>query len=267
MNKTWSETYQVHTYELDRQQKASVRAICSFLIDTAGQHTHEIGFSIPQLLERKRSWFFSRFLLRMEKYPGWREKITVETWPPGSQRLLALRDWRLFSGQRLIGLATSGWLMIDIQKRRPLRPESYPEWKRFIHPERTIPHVFGKLPELGHEGDRREKQEFRVRFSDVDLNGHANYLAYIDWILEVLTPALKTGGQLTEMEIHFLREANFADEVISRCQLTGNITVHSISGDSSHGETGKEYLHSLARKQDGMELVRARTVWRSVVDP
>ena len=37
---------------------------------------------------------------------------------------LALRDWRLFSGQKLIGLATSGWLMIDIRNRRPLRPGS-----------------------------------------------------------------------------------------------------------------------------------------------
>ena len=108
MSKTWSETYSVHTYEMDRQQRVSVRAVCGYLIETAGRHTDAVGYSIPQLLEQDRSWFFSRFMLRMETYPGWRDKITVETWPPGSQKLLALRDWRILSGQQLIGLERLG---------------------------------------------------------------------------------------------------------------------------------------------------------------
>ena len=68
MSNTWSETFEVHTYEMDRQQRASVHAICRYLIETAGRHTHAIGWSIPQLLERDRSWFFSRFLLRYDTF-------------------------------------------------------------------------------------------------------------------------------------------------------------------------------------------------------
>jgi medium-chain acyl-[acyl-carrier-protein] hydrolase len=262
MSKTWSATYSIHTYEMDRQQRASIHAICSYLIDTAGQHVHELGWSIPQLLERDRSWFFSRFLLRMETYPGWRDKVTVETWPPGSQKLLALRDWRLFSGQQLIGLGTSGWLMIDICKRRPLRPESYPDWKRFLHPERTIPHVFGKLPELDDDGALSETREFRVRFSDVDINGHANYLSYIDWILEVIPPAIRDEQKIAELEVHFLREVNFGEELLSRAQRIADERIHPISQAASGVTTGKQFLHSLVRKQDRVELVRARTVWK-----
>jgi acyl-ACP thioesterase len=262
MSKTWSESYKIHTYELDGQHRASIPAICSFLIDTAGQHTHEIGFSIPQLLERERSWFFSRFLLRMDSYPVWREEITVETWPPGSQKLLALRDWRLFSGQQLIGLATSGWLMIDLSKRRPLRPESYPEWKEFLHPQRSIPHTFGRLPELDLGPDPPETQEFRVLFRDVDVNGHANYLSFIGWILELVPPSAKNEGELAEMEIHFLREANFGENVIGCSKRIGDTKVKPISEDSQISVTGTEFLHSLARRHDKMEVARARTVWR-----
>ncbi len=262
MSKTWSATYSVHSYEMNRHQRASIRAICSYLIDTAGQHVHEVGYSIPQLLEQDRSWFFSRFLLRMETYPGWQDKITVETWPPGSQKLLALRDWRLFSGQQLIGLATSGWLMIDIRKRRPLRPESYPDWKQFLHPERTIAHVFGKLPELDNDGDLSAIQEFQVRFGDVDINGHANYLSYIDWILEAIPPATRDEQKIAEMEVHFLREVNFGEELSSRAQRIGDGEIYPISGGASEATAGRQFLHSLVRKQDGTELVRARTVWK-----
>ena len=261
MSKTWSETYSVHTYELDRQQRASVHAICSYLIETAGHHTHEIGWSIPQLMERDRSWFFSRFLLRMETYPGWRDKITVDTWPPGSQKLLALRDWRISCGQQLIGLATSGWLMIDIRNRRPLRPESYPEWKQFLNPERTISHTFGKLPSLGDAGEAAEAQRFRVRYSDVDINGHANYLSYIGWILEAVPPEIRDRHQIAEMEVHFLREVNFAEQLESRARRIEEQMIYPIGREPSEAISGIQFLHTLVHKKDQTELVRARTVW------
>jgi acyl-ACP thioesterase len=263
MSKTWSATYGVHTYELDRKQRVSIRAIASYLIDTAGQHTHAIGYSIPQLMERNRSWFFSRFLLRMDSYPGYQETITVETWPPGAQKLLALRDWRLFSGQQPIGLATSGWLMIDIEKRRPLRPESYPDWKRFLHPERSIPHTFGRLPSLDGRGESLQSREFRVRFGDVDINGHANYLCYIEWLLEAVPPSLRDEEQIAELEIHFLREINFGEELSSRAEHQGESEIAPIGGQGAMRK-GKQYLHSLTRKQDGAELARARTMWTTI---
>ena len=261
MSKTWSETYSVHTYELARHQRASTRAICSYLIDTAGQHAHEIGFSIPQLMEQDRSWFFSRFLLRMDTYPEWRDRITVETWPKGSSKLLALRDWRLYSGRQLIGLATSGWLMVDIRKRRPLRPESYPEWKKFIHPEHAITHTFGRLPAIDDAGGATEAQRFRVRFSDVDINGHANYLSYIDWILEAVPASARDRQQIAEMEVHFLREASFGEGLESRARRIEDRTIHPIDRDACEALSGTQFLHSLVREQDGEQLVRARTVW------
>jgi medium-chain acyl-[acyl-carrier-protein] hydrolase len=261
MNKTWSLTFGVHTYELDRQQRVSIRAVCSYLIETAGQQTHEIGYSIAQLLEKNRSWFFSRFLLRMESYPGWRERITVETWPTENQKLLALREWRLYSGPQLIGLATSGWLMIDLHKRRPLRPESYPDWKRFLHPERSIAHTFGRLPEPGDPAEALHAQEFRVRFSDVDVNGHANYLSFIDWILEAVPPSTRDEARIAEFEVHFLREANHGEELASRARQIEDARIHPIVRREDPAPAGKQFLHSLVRKADGAELVRARTVW------
>jgi acyl-ACP thioesterase len=262
MSKIWSETYRMHTYELDKRQKVSVRAICSYLIDTAGLHVQQLGYSIPQLLEQDRSWFFSRFLLRMDRFPLWRETITVETWPPGNQKLLALRDWRLFSGQQLIGLATSGWLMIDIRSRRPLRPESYPDWKRFLSPERTIPHTFRSLAQLDQQREPSEEQDFKVRFDDVDINGHANYLSYIGWVLASVPPALREERDLAEMEVHFLREADFAEDVVSRSMVVGDAKVHPITRGPSRPSVGTEFLHGIFRKRDGTEVVRARTIWR-----
>ena len=162
---------------------------------------------------------------------------------------------------RLIGLATSGWLMIDIRNRRPLRPESYPEWKQFLNPERTIAHTFSRLPSLGDAGEAAEAQRFRVRFSDVDINGHANYLSYIDWILEAVPPAIRDQHQIAEMEVHFLREVNFAEQLESRARRIEELIVHPVGGDASEAIPGIQFLHVLVGNREQAELVRARTVW------
>jgi acyl-ACP thioesterase len=164
----------------------------------------------------------------------------------------------------MIGLATSGWLMIDIRKRRPLRPESYPEWREHIHPERTIGHTFGRLPALDSQGD--SQMDFRVRFSDVDVNGHANYLSYIDWILETIPSETRDGRQIAEFEVHFLREVNFEEELVSRAQPIGEGKIFPTGQSALPAPEGTQFLHSLIHKADGVELARARTVWKPLVD-
>jgi len=154
--------------------------------------------------------------------------------------------------------------MIDIRKRRPLRPDSYPEWRQFLHPERTLAHVFGRLPEFDGGGKAPQTQEFRVRFGDEDINGHANYLSYIDWILEAVPPPTRNDRQIAEMEIHFLREASFGEGLFSRAQRIEERKLLPISESTQESSVGTEFLHSLVRKPDGAELARARTVWGPV---
>jgi acyl-ACP thioesterase len=81
----------------------------------------------------------------------------------------------------------------------------------------------------------------------VDINSHANYLSFLEWILESIPPEVRIESQIAEMEIHFLREASYGEEILSKSLLNG-----------------AEYLHSLVRTSDGTEVVRARTVWRPV---
>ena len=52
---------------------------------------------------------------------------------------------------------------------------------------------------------------------------------------------------ITELEIHFLAEALFGEEVIA--------SARRVTPDDG------EFLHGIVRARDGQELVRARTIW------
>jgi acyl-ACP thioesterase len=100
-----------------------------------------------------------------------------------------------------------------------------------------------------------------VRYSDVDINGHANYLSYIDWILESVPPAIRDRHRIAEMEVHFLREVSFAEHLESRARRIEEQMVHPIGRESSEAIPGIQFLHSLVGNREQAELVRARTVW------
>ena len=76
---------------------------------------------------------------------------------------------------------------------------------------------------------------------------HVNNVCYIEWALESVPPEVLEERVLAELEIHFLAEALFGEEIISSAKRT---VPH-----------GGEFHHGIARARDGQELVRARTVW------
>jgi medium-chain acyl-[acyl-carrier-protein] hydrolase len=185
--------------------------------------------------------------MRLHEYPGWREELEVQTWPSGFRRLFALRQWRLLHRGRQIGEAASAWLMVDNQARRPIRPETLATWGDYIREERALEHDFVPLP--GLDGAPGPEQEFRVRFGDVDVNGHAGYLSYVDWVLETVPARVRARGRLAELEIHYLAEVSHGERIRARSQPF----------PAPPGATG--YLHSLVHGEDEGEACRARTVW------
>ena len=76
--KVWSETYTVRTYEIDKEQKASVQSICRYLFDAAGNHADALGLSVPQMFELGLIWMLSRFFLQINSYPRWRDKLIIQ---------------------------------------------------------------------------------------------------------------------------------------------------------------------------------------------
>jgi medium-chain acyl-[acyl-carrier-protein] hydrolase len=247
MSGIWTERYELHTFELDSRQRLSVQGLCNFLVDAAGHNVDSLGYSIPELQKQGKSWFLARLLLRVRRYPGWKEQLTVQTWPSGMHRLFALREWRLFCGGAEIAVVTSAWLLVDLASRRPLRPESLPGWREATRPERAIPYLFDKLPPLEPTGGPTEQEGFRVRFGDLDINGHATYLSYVDWLLESVPPGVRGTNRVRELEIHFQAETEYGAHVLSRSV--------PLPGESPG------FLHSLAHREDGTELARGRTFW------
>jgi medium-chain acyl-[acyl-carrier-protein] hydrolase len=242
----WKENFEIRSYEVDCHGRLSVTSIFNFMQEAAAKHAQALGVSIRQLLSENFTWLLSRLKLKMTSYPQWSDQLNVYTWPSGTQSLFALRDFHLKDqNNQSVGVALSAWLVVDIHKRRPARISSFVERLKPIGGA----HIRGdRLDKLPRQKSYRYERRFRVRYRDLDINQHVNNASYVEWTLESIPAAIRNNTVLSELEIDFLAESFLDNRIIARWQ--------------SQNTDQAVFAHSLEREEDGLELVRARTVWR-----
>lgn len=242
----WKETYQIRTYEVDCRNRLSILSMFNFMQDAASKHAQALGVSVRRLLSENYTWLLSRLKIKIASYPDINDRIQIATWPSGTQRLFALRDFELRNGSdQVIAEAVSAWLVIDVQRRRPVRILPFVDRLKPLEGHHVLPDTLDKLP--GIKNCTYEK-EFIARYGDLDVNQHVNNVSFVEWVVEGVPSSLLNTSAPAQLEINFLAEAFYEDCILAAC--------HPRHPDNS------VYHHSLIRQQDGRELARARSVWR-----
>jgi len=142
--------------------------------------------------------------------PEWNQEIVVETWPRGTDKLFALRDYQVkdLSDTTLASGATS-WLVLNRENHRPVRFSfdalNIPVRNKGVfpgNPEKLVTPVHW-LP-LG---------KHRVLYSDLDVVGHVNNVKYIEWSLDALIAKNSYPGKIKTLEINYMKESSSNDTI------------------------------------------------------
>lgn len=231
----YEEQFNIRASEIDSNQKATLPALCNLLQEAAGNHAQELQFDITDLQQQQMTWVLRRLHIVIHRFPDWRETVTVRTWPSGGDGLRAYRDFLLLDeDEQIIGRSLSYWLILDIEKRRPIRiPEAI---LKYVPPNKD--HV---IPNEGLNFDDDVKAEqaqiFSVRPTDLDLNEHVNNVRLIEWALSCLPEDSNT----TKLDIKFTNEAVLDDTIVAE-----------------HASTNDDYVQ-LRRQSDGDVIAQVIT--------
>ncbi|MCK5075260.1 MAG: hypothetical protein KAR38_02740 [Calditrichia bacterium] len=245
MSQIYSMEFPIRSYEVGALGAVKTSFVFRYLQEIAREHAAALGVSVLDLQKRGLTWYISRYHLQMDECPGWGEKLIIDTWPSERQKLFLLRDFEIKnSSGKLIGRATSSWVVVDIGRKRPVPPsKALPEIEH--NPKRAIDDTFFSLP-VAEEWD--VEKEFIVRMQNIDVNKHVNNVVYIEWAIETIPENILKITQPTDIEISFKGEAFYNDMVISRSKVLND-------------EDKKTYIHQIVRKGDGKELARLKTNW------
>lgn len=246
MNTVFTTSYRVRSYESDLFGRLKPVTLINYFQDAASCHACLAGFSVADLLRSNHTWVLSRYQIKVCRYPCEGEEVTVRTWRSALDGYHALRDFEAVDEKGLlVAVASSSWLIIGLDSRRPVRIntvlEDFP-----VHDRRSYPDDFISLPK---RGTYDLTMPFRVRMSDLDRNHHVNHAVYPEWAFETVPAETINSCLPAEIHIVYRAEAVYGGRVISR------------SAPIDPAEPGK-FLHQLVNEDDDKELTRLMTVWR-----
>jgi acyl-ACP thioesterase len=216
--------------------------------DIASEHAIRLGFGRDDLMRDNRFWVLSRIYAVIDKWPMWEETIVLRTWPNGTDKLFALRNYEVtYPDGRHIASGTSSWLILDQTTKKVQRPDSILSQYNFsLHTEKSSLRYATKIDPSDENG--KLSSQFRIKISDLDVNLHTNNVRYLNWVSDSYDLDFIMKNDPQSAEINYLAESRFDEEVLIRSSVDKENSVF--------------YNHSIFRTNDNKELCRIRIGWQ-----
>ncbi|MDR2468336.1 MAG: acyl-ACP thioesterase [Spirochaetaceae bacterium] len=222
-------------------------SIFDYFQKAAIRHAEELGVGRVKMAQQNQVWILSRMTVLVERRPLLDEELTLHTWPCGFEKLFAVRDYVFSAAGKRIVRSRSFWLLVDIEKRRPLRPQELAIQLPCIEDN-----AFAESPRaLVSHNDLAFVGERTANYSDIDFNAHVNNARYIQWIQDFVdADKLMNAGKL-RLDINYLSEIKIAETI--------SFLMAVLSGESPSDNIVWPLLYALEgrKRSDGQAAFRA----------
>lgn len=240
----YNKEYHVKSYEVDCHGFLRIVTLMNFLQEAAVESAEALGFGFEKCRSMGVAWVGSNYLIKIDRLPKINERVYIDTWPAEGKLWGAIRNFLVKdeSGEIIIR-ARSQWVLIDMERRRPVGLNKYfPEYA-FID-EQVMDDDFHKLSRIENSADIKE---IWVRFDDIDINNHVNNAVYPLWASESISSDYRLSHTPIEIELCFKKEALIGEKVEVYTEQNGN-----------------ESFHTIVDKGSKNELAECRFVWKEI---
>jgi len=247
----YEKEYRVHVYETGPDGRLSIYSLLNYLQDIASDHAIRLGFGRDDLSRDNRFWVLSRMFAVISEWPSWGDRILVKTWPNGTDKLFALRNYEVSSPDgRILASSTSSWLILDQTTKRVQRPDSIlSQYNSKLRQDQSPLRYASKLKGADIEGELLLHGKIKV--SDLDVNLHTNNVNYLKWVIDRYELGFIMKYAPRSLEINYLAESVFGQEVSIR--------------SSGEAEGENVFNHSVIRTYDNKELCTIRIEWEEAI--
>jgi len=221
----WQESMLVRFGSIDKSDKMTLDSVFNFFQEAAISHADNLGVGRDEMTNSGQVWILSRITVLVNRRPRYLENITIQTWPCGWEKLFVIRNYRILDKNDIpVVCARSAWLMVDLEKRRPLRPQTLMERMPRNEGFNALPPEANGARGLEERSSMQKAAERKAVYTDLDFNGHVNNVRYINWIEDAIDIHLLEKADKMRLDINYLNEVregeivdimsvNFNDEV------------------------------------------------------
>ncbi len=212
MNDIRKDNYYIHSFDVDFSSKVSLCTVCNLFQESAWRHATEHKLGYHDLIKTGKAWVLSSLKINIKELPVWKDNISIYTWARTTDKLFAYRDFEIYreGADKPLVKATSSWLIIDIESKRPQRMQQFAGLMPLLKNKNALNQTLDKIPPVEEVQDSYHKIP---AYSDLDVNHHVNNVKYVEWILDMFSLDYQNNHKIRDFEINYRNEVGYNEAV------------------------------------------------------
>ncbi|KRL57809.1 oleoyl-[acyl-carrier protein] thioesterase [Paucilactobacillus oligofermentans DSM 15707 = LMG 22743] len=210
----YSMKHTVTYYECDPQGNVTVGMLINLAILVSEKQSDAVGLGPDIVGQFGGGWVITNYNIEITKLPKVGETVVLSTRATSYNRYFAFREFwiRDQAGNEYAHIA-SIFVYMDLTTRKMVQIPN--EILQPFHSEevKRIPRV-GKLEAITSE-ELLLRQDYHVRYFDIDANQHVNNAHYFDWMLDVLGEDFMKTHRLKKMLIKYELEVRYGKDLVT----------------------------------------------------
>ncbi len=249
MKNYFDKQFELRYFEMNKFGVATPTTILTLLEEAAADHCYSINYSLYELEKQNIGWVLFSGYMEMNRYPAYKEKITIRTWLSKYSTVKGFRENLIYDeNNNIIGRARGLWVFFDIEKRRPVPIFDDIKEKWSYCNEKSVDYNISKKINLIDIPDYTS--EFKINKYDTDMNKHVNNIRYLQWGVESVPDEIFDNYFLHSINGRFVAEAHYGQTIVSLTKSEPTDT------------DDKSFLHTIKIKDTDNVCATAKSIWK-----
>lgn len=209
----FEEDYKLQIRDTSINSQITNKALLGIMEDIAGLHSAKVGFGLYDIPKTNLTWILLDWKLQVMSRPKYGDKVHVKTWSRYIYKCYAYRDFEVYdSRMNLVAIATSKWVLIDVNKNKITRVEDYVKDSYKSESEKTVFNIV-ELDKLKEPKKFDSFITYTVCRRDIDVYKHMHNLYYLDLAYEALPEDVYDSEELNNIRITYKKEIKLGNKV------------------------------------------------------
>ena len=205
--------YYVGIKDIGLDGKMSNYGMLSILEEIASSHSDTVGYGVNDIDKRKKVWLLMDWKLQILERANYESKIKVKTWarPITKRPFSTYRDFEVFNGEKRIAIATSKWILFDLETNKIAKITD--DIIDLYKPEDEKVFEKDEIDKLKETENLDKYINYEVKRADIDVNKHMHNLNYLKLAYEALPEEVYYSKEKNNVRIMYKHQILLGDKV------------------------------------------------------
>ena len=198
-----------------------VRAYLYYFQDMSTEHLYHMGKGNDTLPENYgAAWIYTKYKMRVFKRVDYSRPLHLETWIEKQDKMRIWQDLKISAGQEVCALGRLESFVFHLKEQKIGRLSDIEMPEAAASGEKIDLAPFSRIkPDLS---EMEYVFSHTVQYSDLDKSRHMANLRYVNLMENVFSPEFYAQNSLKEIELHFLAQSFYHDEIRMYRKTDGN---------------------------------------------